>query len=208
MEKLQKVTWRIWESDGIGRSLLIGGLLFYVPLVNLLLLGYYGCWARRLIQREGMALPEWSDGRKILEELGRVILPALVWVFLPFVLASVLVWAFASLFHLLYLDIFSATIAWLPIAVVAVLSPPCLTAALIRLYQDESLRDSLDLPVVLQTAISHLRRCLFPLFQFYGILAIGWPLLGFAAFLATLPLLAQLILVMRPEDNDLNRASY
>jgi hypothetical protein len=208
MENMQKVTWRIWESAGIGRALLIGGLLFYVPLVNFLLLGYYGRWARQLILREGMALPEWSDGRQILDELGRVILPVLVWVFIPVILAAVLVWAFAGLFHLVYLDFFAATIVWLPMAVVALFSPPCLTAALIRLNTKGTIRDSLDIPTVLQVAISHMRRCLFPLFQFYGILAIGWPLLGFAAFLATLPLLAQLILVMRPEDNDLKSVSY
>jgi hypothetical protein len=44
--------------------------------------------------------------------------------------------------------------------------------------------------------------------QFYGILAVGWPLIGFAAFLATLPLLAQLVLVMRVKDSGLPSDSF
>jgi hypothetical protein len=203
MENMEKVTWRIWESPGIGRALLIGGLLFYVPLINFVLLGYYGLWARRLILREGMDLPEWGEGRKVFEELGRVILPVLVWLVIPFGLAGILGWAFAGLFDLLFLDVFAATISWIPVAIVALVAPPCLMEALIRLYRNNSIRDSLDIHGVLHSTINRLRRCLFPLLQFYGILAVGWPLLGFAAFLATLPLIAQLILVLRPKDTGL-----
>ncbi|NDV62221.1 DUF4013 domain-containing protein [Puniceicoccales bacterium CK1056] len=203
MENMEKVTWRIWESPGIGRSLLIGGLLFYVPILNFLLLGYYGRWARRLILREGMDLPEWSEGRKILEELVRVIVPVVVWLAIPFALAGLLGWAISGLFHLLYLDIFAATVSWLPVALVALIAPPCLVASLIRLYRNNSIRESIDVHGVLHFTINRLRRCLFPMLQFYGILAVGWPLIGFAAFLATLPLLAQLILVMRPKDSGL-----
>lgn len=208
MENTEKLTWRIWESPGIGRSLLIGGLIFYVPLLNFLLLGYYGCWARRLILRKGMALPEWADWKEIIEELVRVIVPVLVWLVVPFALAGVLGWAFAGLFDILYLDIFAATVSWLPVALVALAAPPCLAASLIRLYKGNSIRDSLDVPRVLHFAINRLRRCLFPMLQFYGILAVGWPLIGFAAFLATLPLLAQLVLVMRPMDSGLPSDSF
>ena len=208
MENMEKVTWRIWESEGLGKALLIGGLLFYIPIINLLLLGYYGRWARQLILNKGMQLPEWADGREIFQEAVRVLVPALVWVLLPFLLAGLLGWGFAGLFDLLYLTLFSTTVAWIPMAVVALLSPPCMTIALIRLYKRNSLRESLDVPDILQQAIRHLRRCLFPMLQFYGLLAIGWPLIGFASFLATLPLLAHLILIVRNGEDDLKSMAY
>jgi hypothetical protein len=203
MENMEKVTWRIWNSDGIGRSLLIGGLLFYVPILNLLLLGYYGRWARQLILQQGMELPEWRDGRAILDELVRVLVPAIVWIFIPSLLAGLLVWAFSGLFGLLYLGIFANTLAWTPLAIVALFSPPAMVAALMRLYKSWSLRECLDIHHIIQAVIRNFRECLFPLFQFYGIVALGWPLIGFAAFLATLPLLAQLILVLRDAAGDL-----
>lgn len=204
MENLEKITWRIWDSEGIGRSLLIGGLLFYVPIINFLLLGYLGCWARKLILREGMDLPEWRDGRSIVNELGRVIAPFAVWVILPIVLAALLIWALSGLLGFMYLDIFATTVAWLPMALVWVLAPPAFVVSLIRTYTGSSLREALNVPEVIQEVIRCLKSCLFPLFQFYGILLLGWPLLGFAVFLAILPLLAQLVLVFRGREEDLN----
>ena len=204
MENMEKITWRIWESDGLAKALLIGGLLFYVPIINLLLLGYLGCWARRLVRREGMDLPEWREGRRILDELIRVLAPFAVWVLLPFVLASFLVWSLSGLMSMMYLALFAKTIAWLPLAAVSLLSPVAFTVALIRLYRTDNIRESVNVQEVLQETLLHMRSCLFPLFQFYGILLIGWPLVGFAMFLATLPLMAQLILIMRDGKEDLN----
>ena len=204
MENMEKITWRIWESDGLAKALLIGGLLFYVPIINLLLLGYLGCWARRLVRREGMDLPEWREGRRILDELIRVLAPFAVWVLLPFVLASLLVWSLSGLMSMMYLALFAKTIAWLPLAAVSLLSPVAFTVALIRLYRTDNIRESVNVQEVLQETLLHMRSCLFPLFQFYGILLIGWPLVGFAMFLATLPLMAQLILIMRDGKEDLN----
>lgn len=197
MTNREELTWKIWESEGMGRALLIGGLIAYIPLVNLLLLGYYGRWVSRLVRQEGMALPEWSEGRHLLEELARVILPALVWIFLPVMLAGLLSWSLFGIFDFLHLGFFGPTLSLLPLALVAVLSPPAMTLALLRLYRTDAVRESLEVARILREVIRRLRSCLFPLFQFYGILALGWPLAGFAGFLATLPLLAQLVLIFR-----------
>ena len=208
MENMEKITWRIWESEGIGKALLIGGLLFYIPVINFLLLGYLGCWAAKLVRREGFDLPEWRDGRSIFQETVKVIGPFAAWVLLPCVLAGLLVWALVGLLGFLNLDIFAATVAWLPFAIVAVLSPPAFTVSLIRLYGSGSLRTAFRVPEILHEVLHYLRPSLFPLFQFYGIIMIGWPLLGFAAFLAALPLLAQLILVMRNATDSLNSPGF
>ena len=203
MDNREKLTWRIWQSEGMGKALLIGGLLFYVPVLNLLLLGYLGRWARQLILRQGADLPEWHGGRALLEELGRVIVPVLVWVVLPFLLAGVLCWALGGLLIWLHLGFFARTVALLPLALVALLSPVALVSALVRLYKTDSLRQALDVNAILQGLARQIRRALFPLFQFYGIMALGWPLAGFAFFLAALPLLAQLVLAQRESDEDL-----
>jgi hypothetical protein len=208
MENLEKISWRIWESEGFGKALLIGGLLFYVPIINFLLVGYLGCWARKLIRQEGFALPEWRDGRDIVHELSRAILPFAVWVILPCILAGLLIWALSGLMVLMHLSLFAKTIAWIPLALVGLLAPPAFIVSLVRLYTGSTTREALDLTEVLQEVVRHLKRCLFPLFQFYGILLIGWPLLGFAAFTAVLPLTAQLVLVFRKVDEDLKSPGF
>ncbi len=197
MTNREELTWKIWETEGMGRALLIGGIIAYIPLVNLLLLGYYGRWVSRLVRQEGMALPEWSEGRPLLEELVRVILPALVWLLFPLLIAGLLSWSLFGIFEFLHLGFFAPTLSMLPIALVAVLSPPAMVLSLVRLYRTDAIRESLDVPRIFREVIRRLRSCLFPLFQFYGILALGWPLAGFAGFLAALPLLAQLVLVFR-----------
>ena len=203
MENMEKISWRIWESEGFGKSLLIGGVLFYIPVVNLILLGYFGCWVRQLVLRKGMDIPEWNDGRAIFNEFLRVIAPFAFWVILPFALAWVLFWALYSLLDLFSLVIFAQTLAYLPVALVSLLAPPALVVSLIRLYRRNNLREALDAPEVLHVVLRKLRACVFPLLQFHGILLLGWPLLGFAAFLATLPMLAQLVLVFTKEEDGL-----
>ena len=208
MENMEKISWRIWDSEGFGKALLIGGLLFYVPVINLLLLGYYGIWFRRLVLREGMELPEWRDGKAILNELARVIVPYLAWVVVPFLLAGLLVWAVGGMLTFLHLSIFAMTVAWLPMAVVSLLSPVALAVSLVRLYRSGTIRDSLMVTEVLQATLRHLKRAFFPVMVFYGILAVGFPLIGFSAFLATLPLLAQLIVLVDKRDEDLKSAAF
>jgi hypothetical protein len=204
MDNMEKVTWRIWESEGMGKSLLIGGLLFYVPVINLLLLGYFGCWMRQLSLNKGMQLPEWRDGRGILNELGRIIVPFLVWVVVPFVLAGLLVWALLGLLKFMHLDLLAfLLVAYLPVALIAILSPVAFTVSLMRLYRTDVLKDALAIDEILQAVVPRIKRCLFPLIQYYGILLIGLPLIGFAVFLATLPLLAHFVLVMREMDEGL-----
>jgi hypothetical protein len=83
------------------------------------------------------------------------------------------------------------------------MSPPAFVVALIRLYTTNDWREAFDVQDIIGDVTGSLRRCLFPLFQFYGILLVGFPLLGFAAFLAALPLLAQLVLNYRNVDEDL-----
>ncbi len=203
MDNREKLTWRIWQSEGMGKALLIGGLLFYVPVLNLLLLGYLGRWARQLILQQGAELPEWREGRALLEELGRVIVPVLVWGVLPVLLAGLVYWALAGLLFWLHLGFFARTVALAPFALVALLAPLALVNSLVRLYQTDSLRQALEVNAIVPAMAPQLRRALFPLFQFYGILVLGWPLAGFAFFLAALPLIAQLVLVQRETDEGL-----
>jgi hypothetical protein len=203
MENMQKLTWEIWRKPDIGKTLLIGGLLAYVPVLNLLLMGYYGRWVRQLVLNKGMDLPEWKDGRLLLKELIRVLVPIIVWGFCPMVLAFLLFWAIAGFLNFLHLGFFAMTIALLPVTLVCLLCPPAITVALIRLYKTGQVQQCLDIAGILQTVFRNLQKALFPVFQYYGILALGWPLIGFASFLATLPLLAQLILVYRDTDEDL-----
>ncbi len=200
MENREKITWGIWRQEGFGRALLIGGLLSYIPVINLLVWGYFADWVGRLQRREGPELPEWRDGRRILRELVRILPLFVLWVFGPVLLGWLATVLLVSLFDFLHLGFFSYSLAIAPLMVAAALIPPAFLVALLRMNRSGQLRDGL-LPVeVVREVLGKAGEVLFPLIQFYGILILGWPLFGFAFFLAALPLFAQLVLIYGNTD--------
>jgi hypothetical protein len=197
MDNGDDLTWRIWQAEGMGKALLIGGILFYIPLVNLLLLGWWGLWIRRLSSRRGGELPDWADWRAILKETVRLMPLFVVGVALPVGVASVLVWGLGGLLKWLSMDFFAATLAWIPMTAVAVLVVPVFVVSLNRLNRGSALKTALNVPDTTRVALAQVRGWLFPVLQFFGLLLLGWPVLGFAVSAGMPVLLAQLSLQLR-----------
>ncbi|NBD37386.1 MAG: DUF4013 domain-containing protein [Verrucomicrobia bacterium] len=200
MENREKISWGIWRQEGFGRALLIGGLLSYIPVLNLLVWGYFADWAGRLQRREGPQLPEWKDGRRIVQELVRILPLFLLWVLAPLLLGGLLTLLLIGLFDVLQLDFFAYSLGLAPMAVVAAFVPPAFVVALLRMNRTGQLRDGLTPAEIVREVLGKAPEVFFPLIQFYGILALGWPLFGFAFFLGALPLIAQMVLVYGNAD--------
>lgn len=207
MDNREHLTWRLWEAEGMGKALLIGGLLFYIPVVNLLLVGYWGLWIRRLEGRRAGQLPDWTDWRSIFEETLRLIPVFMAVVFIPVLLAGVLVWMVQALLGLFSLDLFATSLAWAPMAVVAVLSGPAFCLAIMRRNRTDSLARALDPGSLVRVVRLRYRRWLPPVLQFFGVLLVGWPVLGFAAFLGMVALLGHLVPVFKPEEFEANASA-
>lgn len=201
MDSSDQLTWRVWQAEGMGRGLLIGGLLFYIPIVNLLLVGYWGLWIRRLEERRADALPDWADWREILEETARLVPIFLAVVVLPFLGAGLLVWALQAVLEFISLDLFATSLALAPVAAVALLAVPAYCLAVMRRNRTESLVEALEVRALARVLLSRHRRWLPPVLQFFGLLLVGWPVLGFAAFLGTGVVLGHLVLQFKSAES-------
>lgn len=179
----------------MGRALLIGGLLSYVPVVNLLVLGYWSLWLRRLVRREGAALPEWREFREMVGELVRLLPVLLVWLVIPGFLAVVLSVALVGLLEFMHLELFAYTLGFAPLTVAALLIPPAVVVSVVRLERGGDMREALWPGEVVGQVLRGGREGLFAMVRFYGWVLLGWPLIGFAVFAAALPMLAELVLV-------------
>lgn len=197
MDKREELTWQIWRMDGMGRTLLIAGLISFIPILNIILAGYYALWTRRLLDGERLDLPDWAEWRAMLDELVRTFPIFLFWGLFPWALAAIAALGIYGAFDFLFLDPLAYTLGFIPLSAAAVLVPPAIVQALILCHREGHWRAGLDLQAVIQPLVRRARALLFPLLQYYGILLLGWPLLSFTAFLATLPLIAQLLLVLR-----------
>lgn len=195
MENPEKLSWRIWEQEGMGRALLIGGLLSYVPVVNLILLGYWSLWVRRLVRREGAELPEWREAREMLRELVRLLPLLLVWLVIPGILALALAVALIGLLEFMHLELFAYTLGLAPLTVAALLIPPAVVVSVVRLERGGEMREAIWPGDVIGDVLRAGREGLFPMVRFYGWVLLGWPLIGFAVFAAALPMLAELVLI-------------
>jgi hypothetical protein len=204
MENRDQLTWRLWGVEGLGKSLLIGGILFYVPLVNLLLLGYWGLWMRRLQAGRASTLPDWLEWRSILRETIRLLPLFVVYVALPVAVIGLLVWGVGGIFEWISLDFAANSLAWLPMSAVAVLIPQVMVLAVLRLNRHEGLQSAFEFNEIFRLMLQRARGCLLPILQFYGILLLGWPVLGFAMHLGLVVLLGHLVVVLRGAETDLN----
>ena len=201
MDTSDQLTWRIWQAEGMGRGLLIGGLLFYIPIANLLLLGYWGLWIRCVEERRAEALPDWTDWRAIVEETGRLLPIFLGVVVLPLLGAGGLVWMLQAVLDWVSLDLFATSLAWAPMAAVALLAGPACCLAILRRNRTDSLAQALDVRVLSRVVLARYRRWLPPVLQFFGLALVGWPVLGFAVFLGMAAVLGHLVLVFKPSES-------
>jgi hypothetical protein len=192
---MEKIALLVWRDPEFRRKWLIGGVLAYIPILNLLLLGYYLRYLERLRRGAGVTLPDWRDPRGLVVDSVRALVPWLVYAKLPVLLAFLLSMALAGIFRWMGLGLFAWTLALAPLTVVAFIAPAAFCFALFAVVEEGSLHVLLDWTRVLSPLLRHGSRLIVPLLAFWGLLAVGWPLLGFAFFLGFGPLAATLCAV-------------
>lgn len=169
---------------------LFGGLLGSLPLVNLILGGYFLRYARRVRTGEGLELPNWNRWDLLLLDSLRMLALQFLFVGVPVLLGWLISLVIAWFFGRLYLVPFAATIAWLPFFLALAISLPLWMSALHRYLLKEAWADVFDLAAVWNLARVCLPALAVPTLAVWGLFFLGWPLLGFAFFLGFGPYVA------------------
>ena len=178
----EEVFMRLFSQPGAALKILVGGLLSFIPGVNLLAFGYLYRFSAQLRRTGQLSLPDWTDWPGLLVDGIKFAVAWLAYCLLP---VSV-----AFLFFALLSALGLAPIGYMLIAVVFAASSVLFSAALYRLQMRSEFRDLLDVVLIGRMAYLEWPRFIVPALVFLGIVALGLPLYGLAIFTASLTLIS------------------
>lgn len=155
-------------------KMLVGGLLSFVPGLNLFAFGFLYRLSRSVQSRGSVALPEWSDWRGLFIDGVKFAVVWLAYWLLPLLLAV----ALSALLALVGLG----ALAYLIVSIVFVLSPIVFGAALYRFNRRGDFSDLLDVILIIRMSYMAFPRHIVPAFFFFGVFALCPALYGFSLF--------------------------
>jgi hypothetical protein len=170
-------------------KVLIGGLLSFVPVVNIFAFGYLYRFSHKLRHTGQLSLPEWNDWTGLFADGLKFAVVWLSYWLLPLLVA----WGVSSVFSGLGLG----ALSYLLLSTVLLISPLLLSSALYRLQMRSDFKDLLDVALIIRMTYRQLSGFILPAFVFVGIGAVALPLYGFAWFAGLLLLIAHTALCYR-----------
>lgn len=179
----EELCTRLLATTGFWLKIVVGGLLCFIPVVNILAFGYLMRLSTGVKRTGRVSLPEWEDWSGLFLDGLRFAVVWLAYWLLPLLLAL----AISSLIGELGLGAFS----YLLLSVVFLFSPLLFSAALYRYTRRLDFRDLLDFPLIIRMSLKALPQLIIPAFVFVGIFAVAGPLYGFSFFLAFILVIAQ-----------------
>ncbi|MDV7393831.1 DUF4013 domain-containing protein, partial [Arthrospira platensis SPKY1] len=129
---METVARRFFADPKWGVKWIVGGVLWLLPLFNIILLGY---WLRqvRATEKESLpagAIPDWDEPAALLRDSLRALVIYLVYFLLPILLAAALFAVLFGFFSLIQLKLLAWSVAFLPFIPVLALCPALFIAAL------------------------------------------------------------------------------
>lgn len=185
----EEVFTRMLALRGFWVKVLVGGLLSFVPVVNIFAFGYL-LRVNKGIRKEGrIALPDWNDwGGLFIDGLKFAVVWLGYWL-LPLLLA----YGMAALIDMVNLGL----VAYMLVSFTFLLAPILFSAALYRYNMRSDFRDLLNVALIIRMGYGVFPRLIIPALAFLGIFALAAPLYGFALFFGFLVLIAYTTLSLR-----------
>lgn len=184
MATKEQIFERLLHETSFRKDWIIGGLISYVPILNFLLIGWISLVVENVLRGSSKPLPSWMQWRIIFQETLRTFPLFLLYVLAPVLLAGVLTWVLYGVFILIHLDLLAWTVAWLPLAIAAFFTPALFLRSLIRFHVTEDMSYTLRWSEIVRKLTKAPQQWIPTTLMGWGVVAIGLPLAGFAAFFA------------------------
>ena len=187
MLTIEEIAKRIAGPGGAAGRFLVGGLLAFVPIINVVSLGYL-YRVMMLFKDDGsMKLPPWDRYQVLLIESMRCLI---LW-FLFFALPIAVTLLLALLLHLV-LPEFAAPAAWMIAASGFLKAPVLFTSALYIFQRTGDWKSLKQLPTLILKLRPWALQIIVPVTAFWGLLVLCLPLYGFVLFGGAIVLLIYL----------------
>lgn len=174
MPIFEEVFNRLIKLPGFGLKFLIGGLLSFVPIVNIFAFGYLYRLSRAVRKSGQPILPAWNDWPGLFIDGMRFTVVWLVYWLLPISLASLI----ALLMPFVYLGVLTSIFFLTSV----LLSTVLFCSALYRYNMRRNFKDLLDLLLIIKMTRMEMPRLILPGFVFLGFLVLLQPFYGFSIF--------------------------
>ena len=150
------------KLPGFGVKFLIGGLLSFVPILNIFAFGYLYRLSRAVRKSGQPVLPAWNDLPGLFLDGLRFAVVWLVFWLLPILLASLIAW----LMPFVYLGALSSIFFLTSV----LLSTVLFSSALYRYNMRRNFKDLLDILLIFRMTRMEMSRLILPGFAFLGFL--------------------------------------
>lgn len=190
MPSVETVCLRIWSEPRFRSKWLIGGILATIPLINILVAGYFLGYARRLHRGGRLTLPEWTSWRELLIDGLRMLVLKLVYAGIPALAGGFVSWIFWAFFSAIRMEFLALTVAMAPLMFGLGIGIPLWMVAIQQYTVSDDFQSLMDWRKTLRILVRLLPEILLPTIALWGVFALGWPLLGFCFFLGFAPYLA------------------
>ncbi len=180
MPSFDAVIRRLFGQPGWTSKALLGGALCFVPVVNLLAFGYLMEYAFRLRATRDLDLPEWNDlGWSDLIVRGSFFAA----IFLgTFALPLFFGWGLSRVLDTLTFGLLGY-MSYGPLGLMGFVAPALFLASLHLYVREGMFADAWNLRELLRLAVAGARPLIIPSLAFWGLMALAWPVYGFAFFL-------------------------
>jgi len=170
----EEVFSQMVRLPGIWVKLLIGGLLSFVPIVNLLAFGYLYRVALGLRRSGRVTAPEWRDWQGLFFDGLRFAVVWLAYWLLPLILAGTVAWIFTEISLGALANVFVLT--------VLLVSNLLFSSALYRFQTRGDFKDLCDVGLIFRMTWLEFPKLIVPSFFILGVLVWLLPLYGLALF--------------------------
>ncbi|MEN8662478.1 MAG: DUF4013 domain-containing protein [Lentimonas sp.] len=177
----EEVFMHLIRQPGFGLKLLIGGLLSFVPIMNIFAFGYLYRLALHIRNTGEITLPEWNDWRALFLDGLRFAVVWLSYWFLPVVIIYMLSRALDP--------VGLGAISHLVLSITFLIASILFCSALYRLQMRSDFKDLLDIQLIARMVHMEFQRFVIPALVFLGISALSYHLYGFTLFFGFLVLI-------------------
>lgn len=198
MITINKIIEKIKEDPEYVQKILIGGLLMFIPVVNIFVWGYIYRYARQIKTKGRIELPTW-------DQWGKLFINGLIFLGVALIFGAIPVligWYLSKAINLITIG-FLLWLPYIPLSIAVLVAPSLVLISLFSILKGDGFQGPFSkLGANIKTLRKHWKPLILGNITYIGFCIIGLPLYGFAHFIGLLFLIPYTLFVLKGKDED------